>query len=118
MARGRARRPDARHVTRPETGAGDTQRVHQEVAEVTLPPPTRQLLRTNSAGETPPPTPPPPPPPPPRAGGLRGKTAGGPSSPATPTPHARATAVQAKVAVPGWRWRLSRRFESSEVVGF
>src|SRR6218665_2001369 len=91
MARGRARRPDARHVTRPETGAGDTPRVHQAVAEPTPPPPTRELRRTTPAG---------------------------PSSPATPTPHARATAVQAKVAVPGWRWRLSRRFESSEVVYF
>src|SRR6218665_3666613 len=59
MARGRARRPDARHVTRPETGAGDTQRVHQDVAEVTLPPRTRELLRTNSAGTSPPATPPP-----------------------------------------------------------
>src|SRR6218665_2224158 len=66
MARGRARRPDARHVTRPETGAGDTQRVHQDVAEGTLPPPTRELLRTNSAGATPPPRAHPPPPLPPR----------------------------------------------------
>src|SRR6218665_1608488 len=105
MARGRARRPDARHVTRPETGAGDTQPGHQNQAEGTPPPP-------------PPPPPPTQPPPPPRRRELRGTTWAGPPPPATPTPHARATAVQAKVAVPGWRWRLSRRFESSEVVGF
>src|SRR6218665_1191689 len=60
MARGRARRPDARHVTRPETGAGDTQRGHQDVAEDTLPPRTRELLRTNPAGALSPAPPPPP----------------------------------------------------------
>src|SRR6218665_1957845 len=93
MARGRARRPDARHVTRPETGAGDTPRGPPKEARGTLPPR----------------------PPGPNPLGARWAAS---SPPATPTPHARATAVQAKVAVPGWRWRLSRRFESSEVVGF
>src|SRR6218665_918146 len=93
MARGRARRPDARHVTRPETGAGGTPRGQK---------------KEGGGGS----------PPPPGRGGLRRTSGAGTPPPATPTPHARATAVQAKVAVPGWRWRLSRRFESSEVVGF
>src|SRR6218665_1877867 len=39
MARGRARRPDARHVTRPETGAGGPQRGQQNRAEGPSPPP-------------------------------------------------------------------------------
>jgi len=53
MTRGRARRPVARrhvprHVARPETGAGDAQRVRRDVAGVALLPCTRELLQAET----------------------------------------------------------------------